>query len=164
MKATDRALRLLVEMRTEEPMQIEPMQIEPMLRALVTLQRTSWVGERDGYSIVTSAQFWTAKGKILTPETLGGNRSGYAGVEFKFFEVLVERIVQDRVGFAYSILAIANPGGGLNLSGEREGRFILRDGESVKLGTPVFDAGASLTLSLDQISQRPEGRTEQCYV
>jgi hypothetical protein len=127
------------------------MQIEAMLQALVTLQRTSWVGEHDGYSIVTSAQLWTAKGKTLSPETLGGKRSEHAGVEALFYEVLVERIVQDRVGFAYSNLVIANPGGGLNLSGQRSGRFILRPGESVKLGTPVFDAGASLTLSLDQI-------------
>jgi hypothetical protein len=127
------------------------MQSEPMLRALITMQSSSWVGEHDGYSVITSAQLWAAKGKVLTPETLGGNGSGYAGVESLFYEVLVERIVQDRVGFAYRNLVIANPGGGVNLSGQRSGRFILRPGESVKLGTPVFDAGASLTLSLDQI-------------
>lgn len=124
---------------------------EPLLRALVTMQSSSWVGQHDGYCIVTSAQLWTAKGRVLTPETLGGKRSEYAGVESLFYEVLVERIVQDRAGFAYSNLVIANPGGGLNLSGQRSGRFILRPGESVKLGTPVFDAGASLTLSLDRI-------------
>jgi len=115
------------------------------------MQSSSWVGQHDGYCIVTSAQLWTAKGRVLTPETLGGKRSEYAGVESLFYEVLVERIVQDRAGFAYSNLVIANPGGGLNLSGQRSGRFILRPGESVKLGTPVFDAGASLTLSLDRI-------------
>jgi len=127
------------------------MPIEPMLRALITMQSSSWVGQHDGYHIVTTAQLWAAKGRVLTPETLGGKRSEYAGAESLFYEVMVERIVQDRAGFAYSNLVIANPGGGLNLSGQRSGRFILRPGESVKLGAPVFDAGASLTLSLDQI-------------
>ena len=163
MKVTDGALRLLVQMRTGALIDAGTKKkakshlgrggdgVGPMLRALVTLRSTSWMGEQDGYSIVTSAQIWTAKGKVLTPETLGGKRSGYAGMEILFYEVLVERIVQDRVGFAYSNLVIANPGGGLNLSGPRSGRFILRPGESVKLGTPVFDAGSSLELSLDQI-------------
>jgi len=68
--------------------------------ALVTFQATSWSGwDRDGYSIVTSAQLRVAKGRPLNPETLGFRRSDYAEIENLFYEVLVERIVAGRVGF-----------------------------------------------------------------
>ena len=122
-----------------------------MRRALVTFQSRSWKGEHDGYAIVTSAQLWVDKGYALTPETVGGRKSDYAELPFLFYEVLVERIVEDRVGFAYRNLVIANPGGGLNLSAPNSGQFILRPGNSLHLGTPVMDAGSSLTLTLDQI-------------
>jgi hypothetical protein len=122
-----------------------------MHRALVTFQSRSWKGEHDGYAIVTSAQLWVDKGYIFTPETLGGRKSDYAGLPFLFYEVLVERMVEDRVGFGYRNLVIANPGGGLNLSAPNSGRFILRPGDKLDLGTPVMDAGTSLTLTLDEI-------------
>jgi hypothetical protein len=97
-----------------------------MHRVLDTFQSKSWKGEHDGYAIVTSAQLWVNKGYVFTPETLGGSKRDYAETPFLFYEVLVERIVEDRVGFGYRNLVIANPGGGLNLSAPNSGRFILR--------------------------------------
>jgi hypothetical protein len=120
--------------------------------ALVTFQATVWSGwAEDGYSIVTSAQLRVAKGRVLNPETLGGSRSEYAEVECLFYEVLVERIVEDRVGFAYRNLVIENPDGTVNLSAPQSGRFILRPGHSMKLCTPTLDAGIGVTVTLDQI-------------
>jgi hypothetical protein len=100
---------------------------------------------------VTSAQLRVAKGRALNPETLGGSRSEYAEVECLFYEVLVERIVEDRVGFAYRNLVIENPDGTVNLSAPQSGRFILRLGHSMKLCTPTLDAGTSVRVTLDQI-------------
>jgi hypothetical protein len=77
----------------------------------------SLVGERDGCSIVTSAQLWVEKGRVLSLETLGKSRSDYVQVGFLFYEVLIERIVEDRVGFAHRNLVIKNPDGPVNLSG-----------------------------------------------
>ncbi len=68
--------------------------------ALVTLQDTAWSGwDPDGYSIVTSAQLRVAKGRALSPETLGKKKSDYAEIQCLFYEVVVERIVEDRVLF-----------------------------------------------------------------
>jgi hypothetical protein len=120
-------------------------------RALVTFQDRAWIGEHDGYAVVTSAQLWVDKGKALTPETLGGRKADYAEIPVLFYEITVDSIVEDRVGLSYRNLVIKNPGGGLNLSAPRQGKFIRRPGESVQLGTPVLDAGASLTLTLDEI-------------
>ena len=120
--------------------------------ALVTFQSTSWSGwDRDGYSIVTSAQLRVAKGRPLNPETLGFRRSDYAEIENLFYEVLVERIVAGRVGFSYRNLVIKNPSGTVNLSAPRSGSFILRPGERVELCTPTMDAGTSITVTLDEI-------------
>jgi hypothetical protein len=120
-------------------------------KARVTLQTKVWMGEHDGYSIVTSAQLWVDKGRALTPETLGKNKSDYAQVQDLFYEVLVERIVEDRVGFAYRNLVIENPNGTVNLSAPQSGRFILRPGMSTMLATPALDAGTSVTVTLDEI-------------
>jgi hypothetical protein len=120
-------------------------------KAIITLKDIAWWGERDGYRIVTSAQLRVAKGRTLSPETLGKSKSGYTGVEFLFYEVEVERIVEDRVGFAYQRLVIANRDGSINLTAPNSGRFILRRGESVKLSTPVMDGGSSISVTLDDI-------------
>jgi len=120
--------------------------------ALVTFQATNWSGwVEDSYSIVTSAKLRVAKGRALTPVTLGKNKSDYAEVECLYYEVLVERIVEDRVGFAYRNLVIENPDGTVNLSAPNSGRFILRVGESMKLATPTMDAGTSVKVTLDEI-------------
>jgi hypothetical protein len=120
--------------------------------ALVTFQATSWSGwDRDGYSIVTSAQLRVTKGKALNPETLGKNKSDYAEVESLSYEVLVERIVEDRVGFAFRNLVIKNPDSTINLSAPSTGRFTLRPGNSMDLGTPTIDAGTSVKVTLDEI-------------
>jgi hypothetical protein len=120
--------------------------------ALVTFQATSWSGwDSDGYSIVTSAQLRVTKGRALNPETLGKSRSDYAELECLFYEVLVERIVEDRVGFAYRNLVIDNPDGTINLSAPNSGKFILRRGETMKLSTPTMDAGTGVTVTLDEI-------------
>jgi hypothetical protein len=126
-------------------------------RALITFQTTSWSGwvapgpEGDGYSIVTSAQLWVAKGRALNAETLGARKSDYADVQCLFYEVLVEGIVQDRVGFAYRNLVIENPDGTVNLSAPTSGRFVLRTGNSMMLATATMDAGTSVTVTLDEI-------------
>jgi len=120
--------------------------------ALVTFQATAWSGwGEDGYSIVTSARLRVRKGRELTPETLGKRKSDYAEVESLFYEVQVERIVEDRVGFTYRNLVIDNPDGTVNLSAPRTGRFILRRGETMKLSTPTMDAGTSVSVTLDEI-------------
>jgi len=126
-------------------------------RALVTFQTTSWSGwvepgpEGDGYSIVTSAQLWVKKGRALNPETLGRKKSDSAEVQCLFYEVLVERIVEDRVGFAYRNLVIRNVDGTVNLSATPSGRFILRPGNSMMLATATMDAGTGVTVTLDEI-------------
>ena len=120
--------------------------------ALVTFQATNWSGwDRDGQSIVTSAQLSVSKGSALNPETLGKRRSYYAKVGCLFYEALVERIVEDRVGFAYRNLLINNPHGTINLSAPNSGRFTLRRGEAMRLSTPTIDAGTGVTVTLDEI-------------
>lgn len=120
-------------------------------RARVKFQTQVWMGEHDGYSIMTSAELWVDKGRTLSPETLGESRSAYAQVQGLFYEVLVERIVEDRVGFAYRNLVIKNPNGTVNLSAPQSGTFILRSGMSAMLATPTLDAGTSVTVTLDEI-------------
>ena len=47
-------------------------------RALVTFQAYTWSGwDRDGYTIVTSAQLKVTKGMTLNPMTLGFHKSEY---------------------------------------------------------------------------------------
>jgi hypothetical protein len=119
--------------------------------AVVTLQATAWSGwVADGYSIVTSAKLRVAKGRALTPETLGKSKSDYAEASCMFYEVMVERIVEDRVAFAYRNLVIDNPSGTINLSAPNSGKFILRCGESKKLSTPTMDAGISVMVTLEE--------------
>jgi hypothetical protein len=65
--------------------------------------------------------------------------------------VLVERIVQDRVGFVYRNLITRNLNGTLNLSAPRSGRFVLQPGNSMMLATATLDAGTSVTVTLDEI-------------
>jgi hypothetical protein len=64
--------------------------------------------------------------------------------------VLVETIIEDRVGFAYRNLG-KNPDGTVNLSTPQSGRFILRPGNSRKLATPTMDSGTFVSVTLDQI-------------
>jgi hypothetical protein len=121
-------------------------------RALVTFQAFTWSGwDRDGYTIVTSAQLKVTKGMTLNPMTLGFRRSDYEEVPCLDYELLVERIVADRVLFDYRNVVIENPGGGINLSGPKTGKFILRCGETMKLGTPTMDVGTSISVTLDEI-------------
>ena len=118
--------------------------------ALVTFQATSWSGwDRESYPIVTSAKLKVTKGAALTPVTLGFKAS--EEVTCLFYEVLVERIVEDRVLFAFRNVVIENPDGTINLSGPQTGKFILRRGETMKLATPTMDAGTSVTVTLEEI-------------
>jgi hypothetical protein len=115
--------------------------------AVVTFQASSWSGwDKDGYSIVTSAQLKVTKGMVLTPETLGFGKPDHEGLQCMFYEVTVERIVEDRVLFEYNNIVIKNPSGTINLSAPRSGRFILRPGESMQLATPTMDAGVSVSV------------------
>jgi hypothetical protein len=120
-------------------------------RARVTFQTKVWMGEHDGYSVVTSAEVWGDKGRALTPETLGGRKSDYAEFPCLFFEVVVESIVIDRVGFSYRNLVTENPDGTFNLSAPDSGRFILRPGSSKTLATPTLDGGPTVTVTLNEI-------------
>jgi hypothetical protein len=120
-------------------------------RALVTFQDTVWLGEHDGYSIVTSAQLWVEKGRALTGGTLGRGGSDDAESRVPSYEVLIERIVADRVGFAYRNLVIKNPNGTINLSASQSGRFILWPGNKAMLAIPTMGPGTSVTVTLDQI-------------
>ena len=120
--------------------------------ALVTFQATSWsVWETENYPIVTSAQLTVAKGMVLSPITLGFSKSSYDKPGCLFYEVRAERIVEDRVQFEYRNIVVENPDGTINLSAPTAGRFILRRGETMKLGTPTMDAGTGVTVSLDEI-------------
>jgi hypothetical protein len=120
--------------------------------ALVTFQATNWSGwERESYSIVTSAQLKVTKGMALTPVTLGFKAADYEQIQCLFYEVLVERIVEDRVLFGYRNVVIENPDGTMNLSAPQSGRFILRPGESMRLCTPTMDAGTSVMVTLNEI-------------
>jgi hypothetical protein len=115
--------------------------------AVVTLQASHWSGwDANGYTIVTYAKLRVEKGKILCPQTLGSKETGAL-----FYEVTVERIVEDRVGFAFRNLVIDNPNGTINLTAPREGRFILTPGETKKLSTPTMDAGISVHVHLHEI-------------
>jgi hypothetical protein len=120
--------------------------------ALVTFKATSWSGwVREGYSIITSAQLKVAKGTVLSPVTLGFEKPDYEQASCLFYEVEVERIVEDRVQFEYRNVVIKNPDGTINLTAAPAGRFILRRGESMNLATPTMDAGISVTVTLDEI-------------
>jgi hypothetical protein len=120
--------------------------------AVVTFQATSWSGwERESYSIVTSAQLKVTKGVTLTPVTLGFKAADYEEVKCLFYEVEVERIVEDRILFGYRNVVIKNPDGTVNLSAPQTGKFILRLRETMKLATPTMDAGINVMVTLDEI-------------
>jgi hypothetical protein len=120
--------------------------------ALVTLQATAWSGwDSENYSIVTSAQLKVVKGTVLSPVTLGFKKSDYDEVSCLFYEIKVERIVEDRVQFEFRNVVIDNPDGTINLTAPTTGKFILRRGDTMKLSTPTMDAGTSVTVTLDEI-------------
>jgi hypothetical protein len=120
--------------------------------ALVTFSATAWSGwSPDHHSIVTSTQLKVDKGTSLNPTTLGFRKADYDDHPGWFYEVVVERIVEDRVQFGFRNVVVNNPGGGINLSGPTTGKFILRCGETNKLSTPTMDAGISLAVTLDEI-------------
>jgi hypothetical protein len=121
-------------------------------RALVTFQASTWSGwDREGYSIVTSAQLKVTKWMALNPMTLGFRKADYDKVPALFYEVLVERIVEDRVQFGYRNVVVKNPDGTINLSGPQTGKVILRRGETIKLATQTMDVGTSISVTLDEI-------------
>jgi len=119
----------------------------------ITFQATAWAGwDPDGYSIVTSAKLWTEKGRALNAETLGHSAPDAEATGSMSYEVLVEHIVADRVGFAYRRLVIDNPDGTIDLGAPNSGQFILRLGETKKLSTPTMDAGTSVLVTLNDIT------------
>jgi hypothetical protein len=118
----------------------------------ITFQATAWSGwDPDGYSIVTSAKLWAEKGRALNSATLGHSTSSADEPGPMSYEVLVEHIFADRVGFAYRRLVIDNPDGTINLTAPNFGRFILRLGETKNLSTPTMDAGISVSVTLNDI-------------
>ena len=60
-------------------------------------------------SAETTAQLKVGTGTALAPKTLGHQKQVYAQMASRFYEVLAERIVEDRVQFAYRNLVIDNP-------------------------------------------------------
>ena len=88
---------------------------------------------------------------VLSPVTLGFKKSDYDEGSCLFYEVQVERIVEDRVQFEYRNVVIQNPNGTVNLSAATTGKFILRCGETMKLATPTMDAGTGVAVTLDEI-------------
>ena len=122
------------------------------LRATITLTHQEWSGwDPEGYPITTWAKLRVAKGKVLSPKTVQREEPEGSGFPALKYEVIVERIVADRVGFFFRRLVIKNPGGGLNLTIPDFGRFILRCGEKVEMGTPTMDIGISVSLELHEI-------------
>lgn len=116
-------------------------------RAQVTFQATNWSGwDPDGYSIVTYAKLFVAKGSRLNPATLGLH-----GEDGLFYELEIERIVDGRVLFQHRNLVIQNPDGTINLSAPRTGHFILRAGEAMLLSTATMDAGTSISVTVEEI-------------
>jgi hypothetical protein len=116
----------------------------------ITFQATAWSGwDPDGYSIVTSAKLWVEKGRALNSATLGHSTSDAENP--MSYEVLVEHIVADRVGFAYRRLVVDNADGTINLTAPNFGQFILRCGETKNLSTPTMDAGISVSVTLNDI-------------
>ncbi len=118
-------------------------------KAQITLQATHWSGwDPDGYSIVTSAKLWVQKGRVLSPATLG-----HAGAvtDPMSYEIVVDHMVADRVGFAFRGLVIDNPDGTINLTAPNSGHFILRCGETKELSTPTMDAGTSVSVTVHEI-------------
>ena len=120
--------------------------------ALVTFQATNWSGwERESYSIVTSAKLRVTKGMTLTPVTLGFKAADHGEIKCLSYEVMIERIVEDRVLFAYRNLVPENLDGTINLTAPQSGKFILRPGNVMKLATATMDAGTGVTVTLDEI-------------
>jgi hypothetical protein len=118
----------------------------------ITFQAMAWSGwDPDGYSIVTSAKLWAEKGRALNPATLGHSISHADATGPMSYEVLVEHIVADRVGFAYRRLVVDNADGTINLTAPNSGQFILRCGETQNLSTPTMDAGISVSVTLNDI-------------
>ncbi len=120
-------------------------------KALITIRETQWSGWDGGSTSTLSGQVWTEEKAVLSPETLGHKRADYADHTSWFYEVVIDRIVADVVVFGHRNLVVENPGGGVNLSGPRDGKFILRWGETKKLSTATMDAGTGVTVTVDEI-------------
>ena len=64
--------------------------------ARVTFQATSWSGwERESYSDRHLGELKVAKGTVLSPVTLGFKKSDYEEVSCLFYEVELERVVEE---------------------------------------------------------------------
>jgi hypothetical protein len=121
-------------------------------KATITFTNIEWSGwDPEGYAINTWATFRVAQGKVLHRVALGAAPDGPMEENSLGYEVLVERIVADRVGFAYRGLVITNNDGTINLTAPNTGRFILQCGETRNLATPTMDAGTTVTIRLDNI-------------
>ena len=126
---------------------------DKVLKATVTLTQAVWSGwDRDGYCIHTWAKVQAEKGRVLGPATLGTAEPEGYGFDALRYEIEVQRIVTDRVAFAFRKLVVKNPGGGINLTLPNHGHFILRCGETTELGTPTMDSGISVTIELHEIA------------
>ena len=121
-------------------------------QALITIVETHWSGwVPGGYRNSTSAQVWADEKAVLSPETFGQMKSDYPDTADSFYEIVVDRIVQDVVVFAYRNLVVENRDGSINLMGTRADKFILRWGETKKLSTATLDAGTSVAITVSEI-------------
>ena len=128
------------------------MEHTPDLEATVTLTETAWSGwDREGYPVTTWAKLRVSKSTVLSPATLFKAEPEGSGFAAFRYEVIVERIVADRVGFFFTRLVVKNPGGTIDLGSPESGRFILQCGESAHLATPTMDAGLSVSIELHEI-------------
>jgi len=120
-------------------------------KALITIRETQWSGWDGGSSSTLTGQVWTEERAVLSPETLGHRRTDYADHPSWFYELEVDRIVADVVVFGHRNLVVENSGGVVNLSGPREGKFILRWGETKNLSTATMDAGTGVSVTVHEI-------------
>lgn len=121
-------------------------------KADITLQDEGWSGwVRDAVPVVHTARVTVAQGTVLSAATLHEERSGPEEVGSMSYEVTVERIDAERVGFLYRRLVISNPDGTINLTAPSTGRFVLGFGESTQLVTPTMDAGIHVSITLHEI-------------
>jgi hypothetical protein len=115
------------------------------------MRETHWSGWDGGHSNTTSTKVWVQERTVLSPETMGHNRSDYGESETLFYEIEIDRIVNDIVIFAFRRLVVENRGGGINLSGPTSDKFILRRGETKRLATPTMDGGTGVHVTVDEM-------------
>ena len=121
-------------------------------KALITLIETHWSGwVPGGHSSSKSAQVWTEEKTALSPEVFGHMKSEHPDIAGSFYEIVVDRIVQDVVVFAYRNLVVDNRDGTINLTAPTVDKFILRWGETKNLSTPTMDAGTSIAITVNEI-------------